>query len=52
MPFFSLKIKKSPGYDQISLLKSLEKEIFLDDLKVASVIPVFGGGDRSMDQHQ
>ena len=63
--FFSLKINKSSGYDEISFnvfkkcfgelydpIKfifelSLEKGVFLDDLKITRVTPVFKGGDRS-----
>ena len=62
--FFSLKINKSPGYDDISfnvvkkcfgvLYKPLlhifnlfiQTGIFRDELKIASVTPIFKGGEN------
>ena len=62
--FFSLKINKSPGYDDISfnvikkcfgvLYKpllhifnlSIQTGIFPDELKIASVTPIFKGGEN------
>ena len=63
--FFSMKINKSPGYDDISfnvlkkcfsslceLLKylfnlSIEKGIFLDDLKITKGTPNYKADDKS-----
>ena len=45
--FFSLKINKSAGYDEISFNLSFEKGIFPDRMKIAKVTPVFKGNDSA-----